>query len=77
MWWPAPATASSTGVPCAGGKVIPTDKTDLRCGNGQTGATIELALGDCTLTMQFTDGFHVSFGKKMAHSIRIKLVSPK
>ena len=60
--------------PMRGGKVIPTDKTHLHYGKGETEATIELAPGDYTLTMQFADGLHRSFGKKMAHSIRIKVV---
>ena len=63
--------------PMRGGKVIPTDKTHLHYGKGQTEATIELEPGDYTLTMQFADGLHRSFGKKMAHTIRIKVVSPK
>ena len=60
-----------------GGKVIPTDKTHLHYGKGQTEAAIELEPGDYTLTMQFADGLHRSFGKKMAHTIRIKVVPPK
>ena len=60
-----------------GGKVIPTDKTHLHYGKGQTEATIELEPGEYTLTMQFADGLHRSFGKKMAHSIKIKVLPPK
>ncbi len=60
-----------------GGKVIPTDKTHLHYGKGQTEATIELPPGDYTLTMQFADGLHRSFGKKMAHTIKIKVLPPK
>ena len=40
-------------------------------------AAIDLKLGDYTLTMQFADGLHRFFGKKMAHTIRIKAVSAK
>ncbi len=60
-----------------GGKVIPTDKTHLHYGKGQTEASIELAPGDYTLTMQFADGLHRSFGKKMAHTIKIKVLPAK
>ncbi len=63
--------------PMRGGKVIPTDKTHLHYGKGQTEATIDLEPGDYTLTMQFADGLHRSFGNKMAHTIRIKVVPPK
>lgn len=60
-----------------GGKVIPTDKTHLHYGKGQTEATIKLPPGDYTLTMQFADGLHRSFGKKMAHTIKIKVLPSK
>ena len=60
--------------PMRGGKVIPTDKTHLHYGKGQTEATIKLEPGEYTLTMQFADGLHRSFGKKMAHTIKIKVV---
>ena len=60
--------------PMRGGKVIPTDKTHLHYGKGQTEAAIKLAPGEYTLTMQFADGLHRSFGKKMAHTIKIKVL---
>lgn len=60
--------------PMRGGKVIPTDKTHLHFGKGDTEASIKLDPGDYTLTMQFADGLHRSFGKKMAHTIKIKVL---
>ena len=63
--------------PVRGGKVIPTDKTHLHYGKGQTEAAIDLEPGDYTLTIQFADGLHRSFGKKMAATIHIKVVPPK
>ena len=60
-----------------GGKVIPTDKTHLHYGKGDTEASIKLDPGDYTLTMQFADGLHRSFGKKMAHTIKIKVLPSK
>ena len=60
-----------------GGKVIPTDKTHVHFGKGQTEASLELAPGDYTLTMQLADGLHRSFGKKMAHTIKIKVLPAK
>ena len=60
-----------------GGKVIPTDKTHVHFGKGQTEASLKLDPGDYTLTMQFADGLHRSFGKKMAHSIKIKVLPAK
>ncbi|MCY4488506.1 MAG: DUF4399 domain-containing protein [Deltaproteobacteria bacterium] len=63
--------------PMRGGKIIPTDKTHVHFGKGQTEASLELAPGDYTLTMQFADGLHRSFGKKMAHTIKIKVLPAK
>jgi len=63
--------------PMRGGKVIPTDKTHVHFGKGQTEATLKLAPGDYTLTMQFADGLHRSYGKRMAHTIRIKVLPAK
>ena len=60
--------------PMRGGKIIPTDKTHVHFGKGQTETSLNLAPGDYTLTMQFADGLHRSFGKKMAHTIRIKVL---
>ena len=60
-----------------GGKVIPTDKTHVHFGKGQTEASLELAPGDYTLTMQLADGLHRSFGKRMAHTIKIKVLPAK
>ena len=51
--------------------------THVHFGKGQTEAALELAPGDYTLTMQFADGLHRSFGKKMAHSIKIKVLPAK
>ena len=63
--------------PMRGGKVIPTDKTHVHFGKGQTEASLELEPGDYTLTMQLADGLHRSFGKKMAHTIKIKVLPAK
>ncbi len=60
--------------PMRGGKVIPTDPIHVHFGKGETEAELELDPGDYTLTMQFADGLHRSYGKKMAHTIRIKVL---
>ena len=59
------------------GKVTPTDATHLHYGKGQTEASIKLAPGDYTLTMQFADGLHRSYGKKWAVTISIKVLPGK
>lgn len=56
------------------GKVIPTDKTHLHYGKGQTEASIKLAPGDYRLTMQFADGLHRSYGPALSATIRVKVL---
>ncbi len=56
------------------GKVIPTDKTHLHYGKGQTEASIKLAPGDYRLTMQFADGLHRSYGPRFSATIRVKVL---
>ncbi len=60
--------------PMRGGKVIPTDRTHLHFGKGETETTLTLDPGGYTLTLQFADGLHRSLGAKMAHTIRIKVL---
>ncbi len=63
--------------PMRRGKVIPTDATHLHYGKGQTEASIKLAPGDYSLTMQFADGLHRSYGPGLAHTISIKVLPAK
>ena len=56
------------------GKVIPTDKTHLHYGKGQTEASIKLAPGDYRLTMQFADGLHRSYGPRLSATIRVRVL---
>ena len=59
------------------GRVIPTDKTHLHYGKGQTEASIKLAPGDYALTMQFADGLHRSYGPRLSATIRVKVLPGK
>ena len=63
--------------PMRRGKVIPTDRVHVHFGKGQTEATLKLAPGEYTLTMQFADGLHRSYGKELAHTIQIKVLPGK
>jgi hypothetical protein len=56
------------------GVVIPADKTHLHYGKAQTEATIELPPGKHTLTLQFADGLHRSYGPAMRATIEIEVV---
>ncbi len=44
------------------GLVIPKDETHLHFGKGQTVDTLSLSPGSHTLTLQFADGAHMSYG---------------
>jgi hypothetical protein len=53
------------------GELIPVDNQHLHFGKGQTEAEIKLPPGDYTLTMQFADGYHLSYGPPMAATISV------
>ncbi|MEM8896306.1 MAG: DUF4399 domain-containing protein [Bacteroidota bacterium] len=53
------------------GEVIPMSDTTLHYGKGQTDTSLELEPGEYTLTLQFADGVHASFGEPMAASIKV------
>jgi len=55
------------------GTVIPNDKTNLHFGKGQTETEIELTPGKHTLTLQFADGVHKSFGPDMSSTITVEV----
>jgi len=57
------------------GVVVPANETHIHYGLGQIKAEINLAPGKHTLTLQFADGVHVSFGEKMSASIEIEIVN--
>jgi len=53
------------------GQPVPADDKHVHFGMGQTEAELELPPGEHTLTMQFADGAHVSYGEVMATTITI------
>lgn len=55
------------------GTTVPKDATHIHFGKGQTEAEIELSPGEHTLTLQFADGAHNSFGAPLSQTIRIKV----
>jgi hypothetical protein len=59
------------GKPLAKGEVVPADKTHIHYGKGQTEAEVDLAPGTYTLTMQFADGAHRSYGPEMSATVNI------
>lgn len=57
------------------GQVVPTDETHIHYGKGQTHDTVTLAPGEHTLTLQFADGAHLSYGPQLASQIKVEVVA--
>jgi hypothetical protein len=51
--------------------VVPKDARRLHFGKGKSAADIDLAPGKHTLTLQFADGHHMSYGKVFSRTIHI------
>ena len=58
------------------GGVVPMDEKHIHFGKGQTKTKIKLQPGKHTLTMQFADGAHRSFGKALSSTITVEAVGP-
>lgn len=63
------------GGPVEMGTVVPTDKTHIHFGKGQTETELELAPGPHKLTLQFADGAHRSYGPGMSETISIEVLA--
>lgn len=61
------------GRPVSSGQLVPLDDKDLHFGKGQTEAQITLSPGRHTLTLQFADGAHLSYGPKWAATITVNV----
>jgi hypothetical protein len=55
----------------AAGESIPFTEKHMHFGKGQTEAEVKLAPGNYTLTAQFANGAHQSYGKAMSQSIKV------
>lgn len=53
------------------GSVVPADETHIHFGGGQTETTLDLTSGSHTLTLQFANGIHQSYGPQMAATITV------
>lgn len=53
------------------GAVVPKDETNLHYGKGELEAELTLSAGEHTLTMQFADGAHRSYGPGMSATIKV------
>ena len=54
--------------------VVPADSTHIHFGKGQTETELDLAPGTYTISLQFANGFHQSYGEKMSASIQIEVI---
>lgn len=55
----------------AKGTTIPSDSNHLHFGNAQTETELNLTPGKHTLTLQFADGLHRSYGSQLSASITV------
>ena len=53
------------------GEIIPMDKLHLHYGKGDTVASVSLSSGSHTLTLQFANGLHMSYGAQFSNTISI------
>ncbi|MFM0475004.1 DUF4399 domain-containing protein [Paraburkholderia strydomiana] len=59
------------GKPLPKGEVIPANDKSLHFGKGQTETDLTLPPGDHTLTLQFGDGAHRSYGSELSKTITV------
>ena len=53
--------------------VIPKDSVHLHFGNAQTSAEVKLSPGKHTLTLQFADALHRSFGSRLTNKVTVNV----
>lgn len=53
------------------GTVVPADSLNIHYGQGQTETELVLPKGEHTLTMQFADGYHQSYGEQLSTTIKV------
>lgn len=61
------------GKPVPKGKLVPKNETHFHFGDGATKTQLTLTPGLHTLTLQFADGAHKSFGKKFSKTISVEV----
>lgn len=59
------------GGPMEAEGIVPADDLNIHYGAGQTETELNLEPGEYTLTMQFADGIHRSYGEKFAATIKV------
>ena len=59
------------------GETVPADEKHLHFGKGQTETEVSLPPGKYTLTLQFGNGAHQSYGPGMSKTITVTVAAPK
>ncbi len=62
-------------TPIASGQPVPQDESHLHYGKMQQEAEITLAPGKHTLTLQFADYAHLSYGEKLSETVTVEVIS--
>ncbi len=52
-------------------EVVPADENNIHYGDGRTETEVELSPGEHTLTLQFADGLHRSYGEQLSATITV------
>lgn len=60
--------------PLGPGELVPADATNIHYGLAETETELELEPGKYSLTLQFADGLHMSYGASMAATIQIEVI---
>lgn len=55
------------------GAIVPADETNIHFGQGQSETELDLPVGTHTLTLQFADGYHRSYGEQMSKTITVNV----
>ena len=53
------------------GTVVPKDEKNIHFGGGETEAELTLSPGEHTLTLQFANGAHMSYGEELSRTITV------
>lgn len=61
----------------AEGVIVASDSVNIHYGKGQTSDSLDLPVGVHTLTMQFADGYHRSYGEQLAKTVNITVTDKK
>lgn len=59
------------GAQVAQGETVPADSTHIHFGKGQTETELALPAGEQTISLQFANGLHQSYGPQMSQTIRV------